>query len=130
MDPRTNGKALSHDEAFYTDHRGKRKLCMTTQGWDLLVEWHDGTTSWVPLKDLKESNPVEVAAYAVANKITDEPAFLGGSTRFCDATNASLPRSNPSTGLAHINLVLKCQRAWKKHLLLTVVRGLTTGRQQ
>jgi hypothetical protein len=27
------------------------------------------------LKDLKESNPVEVAEYAVANKIDDEPAF-------------------------------------------------------
>jgi hypothetical protein len=31
--------------------------------------------SWVKLKDLKESNPVDFAEYAVANWIVEEPAF-------------------------------------------------------
>jgi hypothetical protein len=31
--------------------------------------------SWVPFKDLKESNPIEEAEYAIANKISEEPAF-------------------------------------------------------
>jgi hypothetical protein len=31
--------------------------------------------SWVKLKDLKVSNPVELAEYAVANQIAKEPAF-------------------------------------------------------
>lgn len=44
-------------------------------GWQLLVEWNDGTTNWVDLKDLKASNPIELAEYAVANKIAEEPAF-------------------------------------------------------
>ena len=48
----------------------------TTKGWQLLVQWKDGSTSWTPLKDLKESNPIEVAEYAVANKIAKEPAFI------------------------------------------------------
>ena len=48
----------------------------TTKGWQLLVQWKDRSTSWTPLKDLKESNPVEVAEYAVANKIPKEPAFI------------------------------------------------------
>ena len=48
---------------------------MTTQGWELLVQWKDGSVSWEKLKDLKESNPVEVAEYAVANRIVEEPAF-------------------------------------------------------
>jgi hypothetical protein len=39
------------------------------------VQWKDETTTWVPLKDLKESNPIEVAQYAVDNKIESEPAF-------------------------------------------------------
>jgi len=47
----------------------------TTKGWKLLVQWKDGTEDWIPLKDLKESNPVEVAEYSVANKIDEEPAF-------------------------------------------------------
>jgi hypothetical protein len=31
--------------------------------------------SWVKLKDLKASNPVELAEYAVTNQIAEEPAF-------------------------------------------------------
>ena len=37
--------------------------------------WIDGTTSWVPLKLIKESNPVEVAEHAWANGYFKEPAF-------------------------------------------------------
>ena len=37
--------------------------------------WKDGSTTWEPLQDLKESNPIEVSEYAVANKIDHEPAF-------------------------------------------------------
>jgi hypothetical protein len=40
-----------------------------------LVSWKDGSTDWIPLKDLKEANPIEVAEYAVANKIAEEPAL-------------------------------------------------------
>jgi hypothetical protein len=32
-------------------------------------------TDWLPLKDLKESYPVQVAEYAVANKFAKQPAF-------------------------------------------------------
>jgi hypothetical protein len=39
------------------------------------VEWCHESTSWVPLKDLKVSNPVEVAEYAVSHNLTQEPAF-------------------------------------------------------
>jgi Reverse transcriptase (RNA-dependent DNA polymerase) len=55
---------------------GTNRFIRTTKGWKLCVQWKDHSTSWVPLKDLKESNPVEVAEYAVANKIADEPAFI------------------------------------------------------
>jgi hypothetical protein len=46
-----------------------------TRGWKLLVQWKDGSTSWEHLKDIKESNPIKVAEYAVANRIAKEPAF-------------------------------------------------------
>ena len=48
----------------------------TTKGWQLLVQWRGRSTSWTLLKDLKESNPVQVAEYTVANKIANEPAFI------------------------------------------------------
>ena len=39
------------------------------------IKWKDGTSDWVPLKILKESNPVDIAEYAVARGLEDEPAF-------------------------------------------------------
>ena len=47
----------------------------STKGWWVNVEMADDSTHWVPLRDVKESNPVEMAEYAVANGIDDEPAF-------------------------------------------------------
>jgi hypothetical protein len=47
----------------------------TTVGWSLCVLWKNGETSWVSLADLKESNPLEVAEYAVSHGIDHEPAF-------------------------------------------------------
>ena len=41
----------------------------------MCILWKDGSTSWEPLKDLKESNPQEVTEYAVCNHIATEPAF-------------------------------------------------------
>ena len=54
---------------------GQKKLRKTTQGWNLCIEWKDGSTTWEPLKELKESNPIEVSEYAIANKIDHAPAF-------------------------------------------------------
>jgi hypothetical protein len=39
------------------------------------VNWKDGSSNWIALKDLKESYPVELAQYSINNHIDDEPAF-------------------------------------------------------
>jgi hypothetical protein len=44
----------------------------------LCVEWKYATTSWDRLADLKESNPVEVAEYAVANRFLMPLLLCGG----------------------------------------------------
>ena len=56
-------------------YNGNKIPKVTTRGWKLLVEWRDGQTRWIDLKYLKESNPIEVVEYAVANLIVEEPAF-------------------------------------------------------
>jgi hypothetical protein len=71
-----NDHALEGDDAFVVTRRGQRKLRQTTRGWDFQVQWRDGTTQWLPLKDLKESNPVDVAEYAVARGIADELSLI------------------------------------------------------
>ncbi len=45
------------------------------KGWELCVLWKDKSTSWVALKDVKEGNPIQVAEFAIANGIANEPAF-------------------------------------------------------
>lgn len=62
------------DQHVYTQS-GQRRMRKTTVGWDLLVKWKDGSEAWLALKDLKESNPVEVAEFAKARGIDGEPAF-------------------------------------------------------
>jgi hypothetical protein len=46
-----------------------------TVGWHLCVQWFDGSTSWQSLKDLRETYPLQVAEYAVAQGIENEPEF-------------------------------------------------------
>ena len=47
----------------------------TTKGWIRFVQWKDKSTSWEKLSNMKESYSVEVAEYATALGIQDEPAF-------------------------------------------------------
>jgi hypothetical protein len=69
-----DNSAVSIDDK-YIKHGSNQTLRKTTQGWYFQVLWRDGTTSWEPLKNLRVSNPVEVAEYVVSNKVMEEPAF-------------------------------------------------------
>jgi hypothetical protein len=75
LDRKCDASAVRHDD-IYVYKGANQHYCRTTKGWKLLILWKDGTPTWEPLKDLKESNPVQVAEYAVANKLAEEPAFV------------------------------------------------------
>ena len=72
---RKTKRAIDKADQSYRSTNGKMTKKQTNAGWDLEVEWADGSTSWLPLKELKETNPVETALYAFDNKIMEEPAF-------------------------------------------------------
>ena len=63
----TNGHTITR--------RGRRIPKTTTKGWKLLCQWRDGSSDWIDLKYVKDSNPIQLAEYAVANRIQEEPAF-------------------------------------------------------
>jgi hypothetical protein len=66
---RKNRHALLKDEdGFFLGKEGQKYPKKTTRDWNVLVKWKDRTSSWLPVKDLKDSNPVELAEYAKANK--------------------------------------------------------------
>ena len=72
---RSDGSAVSKEDGWTTSKGGKRSKRITTKGWYFLVRWCDGQESWVPLKELKENNPIQVAEYAQMAGIIDEPAL-------------------------------------------------------
>lgn len=75
-DHKKNWDAIPVSEGFHTRKGSTHKVPKkTTRGWQLLVEWKDGSMDWVKLSALKESYPVQLAEYAVANGIEHEPAF-------------------------------------------------------
>jgi hypothetical protein len=66
--------AVPKSDMYVVTNRGQKK--MKNFGWRLLIQWADDSESWIALKDMKESHPVEVAEFARARSIADEPAFV------------------------------------------------------
>ncbi|KAI2502896.1 Reverse transcriptase (RNA-dependent DNA polymerase) [Fragilaria crotonensis] len=75
IDHRVLPDAIPQSQGTYVNTYGVKRRKTTTRGWELLVEWRDGSSDWVTLKDLKDSYPVELAIYATTHKLGDEPAF-------------------------------------------------------
>ena len=78
LDHKTDGTEVPKEDGWIrrkSESSQPRERRKTTKGWFLLVEWVDGTETWEPLSQVKESYPLEVCDYAHGNKIDDEPAF-------------------------------------------------------
>ena len=74
---RTNNNAVSNADRYVTVN-GKKFPRKTTAGWQFEVVFQVGptrSTQWIPLKELKESHPVQIAEYVTAKGIAKEPAF-------------------------------------------------------
>ena len=50
-------EALDDSNCWDVKNNGDKVYKRTTQGWRCHVRWKDGSHSWLPLKDLKESYP-------------------------------------------------------------------------
>jgi len=75
IDHRTDGKEVKQQDALLMTRSGTRRRRETTIGWEILVQWKDQSTSWIALKDMKDSFPVQLAEYSVRARISQEPAF-------------------------------------------------------
>ena len=75
IDHKFIGKILKNEPV----NRGKRKKNdlrrHTENDWEFCVSWKDGSTNWVAIRDLKESYALELAEYAVNNRLEKEEAF-------------------------------------------------------
>ena len=50
---RCNGNQVNMQDSFSTNTQGVKRRRPTTKGWEILVKWKDGSTTWIALKDMK-----------------------------------------------------------------------------
>ena len=75
IDHKVTNEALLKLSETHVMIKGKQYQRKMTKGWLICVEWYDGSTSWEKLCSLKESYPVELAEYSVAQGINHQPVF-------------------------------------------------------
>ena len=75
IDHRTDGTEIKEEDAFIHMANGNKQRRETTKGWEVCIQWKDGSSTWNQVKDVKESYPIQLAEYAAQNKISEEPAF-------------------------------------------------------
>lgn len=77
-DVHCNNDAVKKDDdnAFTISKNGNKHPTITTKGREMLCTFKDQSQDWVPLKDMKASNPLETAVFSVARGIDKEPALL------------------------------------------------------
>ena len=77
LDHCKGGRAVPKSEGYVVSKNRNKARKQTTKGWYFKVKWRDGTDSWVALKDLQESNPLQVAEYVPVQlaELINEPAF-------------------------------------------------------
>ena len=66
---------ITKNEGTFITMYGMKRKKRTKQGWEICVQWKNGSTNWTALKDLKDSYPIDLVDYEVTNKIQDEPEF-------------------------------------------------------
>ena len=66
--------ALSTSEGFVQSGMTSKPV-VTTKGWDIKVKWTDGSSDWLTLSEVKNGNPLQLAEYAIDQKIHKELAF-------------------------------------------------------
>ena len=71
---KTDGYALSVANQDWVV-RGQSSKRKTTKVWHLCVQWNDGGETWERLSELKESHPIQVAEYSLAQGISHDPTF-------------------------------------------------------
>jgi hypothetical protein len=91
---RYNTKLLSQEELeriqYLRENPGQGKRFCTLKGWEICISWKDGTTSWHTLSDVKNSFPLLLANYAMANDLVKEPAFFMVGSLYNQETNKVL----------------------------------------
>jgi hypothetical protein len=73
LDWRQTEEAVEEQNILQISHNGNLHPRRTTNGYQMCIQWKDGSTSWEHLKDIKEAYPIQAAEFAVTQGIQDLP---------------------------------------------------------
>ncbi len=75
VDQRTDGSEVKQQDAFIQAGTVTKRCEEATKEWEILVQWKDGSSTWVSLEDMTNSYPVQLAEHVTQKRIAGEPAF-------------------------------------------------------
>ena len=70
-----NDSAIEKKDRYFKTRSGTKHTRETTFGWNLLVLRKDGSETWILLKDMNKSHPIEMDEFYKSHGIYKEPAF-------------------------------------------------------
>ena len=91
----------------------------------MLIRYKDSSTTWVPLKDMKESYPVQVSEYAVLTKIQEEPAFAWWVPRVLQKSNRIVAKVKSKYWICTHKFVLKVPQSVTEAIAINRENGDT-----
>ena len=97
--------------AFITTNNGGRRRKKTTRGWEILLQWKDGSTTWEAMKDIHAEYPIQFAEYALSKGIDDQPAFAWWIPYVMKKRNRIISRT---IGLGRTSLESVFQKVFKR----------------
>ena len=65
--------AVPRNQGFKETSPGHQYPVITTKVWYVKVIWRDKSANWIPISEIKESNPIEVFEDAISVKHDREP---------------------------------------------------------
>ena len=75
VDHRYDGTEEEYQDVFITTRTVTKCRKETKKGVEVIVQWKYGSTTWVTLKDMKNSYPVQLAEYVLHFRIASNPVF-------------------------------------------------------
>ena len=98
IDYSIDGQEVKHQDAFITRRTGTKRRRETTKGWEILIEWKDGSTNWVGCQGIISSSAGRVCHLQPHSRGTS--ICLVGT--ICDEEEKSHPGKSQVQGLAKV----------------------------
>ena len=76
IDARTDVNPIKIPDAFIHMKNGNKRRREKVKGWEICIQWNDSSSTGKQLKDVKESYPVQMAAYVAENELVEETDFV------------------------------------------------------